>query len=78
MYKLISKFCNLLALILSHLMCIVVTYKYTEHILSASSAPANVTFLYAIPFVLLIIALIVVSVSFKIKAKKKQTEENVE
>ena len=78
MYKLISKFCNLLALVLSHLMCIVVTYKYTEHVLSASSAPANVTFLYAIPFVVLIIALIVISISFKFKVKKKQTETSEE
>ena len=51
MLKLLSKLCVLLSLALSHLMCIMVTYQYTKHIYSNSSAPASVTFLYAIPFV---------------------------
>ena len=74
MLKLLSKLCVFLSLVLSHLMCIIVTYQYTKHILSDSSAPANVTFLYAIPFLILIIALLVLSIFFKFKQRKSQGE----
>jgi len=73
--KIISKFCYLLALILSHLMCIIVTYLYTKHIYTLNSAPANVNFLYAIPFALLIVALLIIGTVFKFKAKKAQKEK---
>lgn len=72
MLKLLSKLCVLLSLALSHLMCIMVTYQYTKHIYSNSSAPASVTFLYAIPFAVLIVALLVLSIIFKFKHKKSQ------
>ena len=72
MLKLLSKLCVLLSLALSHLMCIMVTYQYTKHIYSNSSAPASVTFLYAIPFAVLIVALLVLSIIFKFKHKKRQ------
>ena len=70
MLKLLSKLCVLLSLALSHLMCIIVTYQYTKHIYSNSSAPASVTFLYAIPFAVLIVALLVYRLSSNLNTKK--------
>ena len=58
----------IIALILSHVMCAVVAYNYAymlcaiEH--CGNSAPAGVAFIYAIPFVLLILISVILSVYF--------------
>ncbi len=65
----------ILALILSHAMCIVVASNYTsmlcgiEH--SGFSAPASTAFLYAIPFVIGIVISIVLAYVFSRKANKR-------
>ena len=58
----------IIALILSHVMCAVVAYNYAymlcaiEH--CGNSAPAGVAFIYAIPFALLILISVILSVYF--------------
>ena len=58
----------IIALLLSHIMCAVVAYNYAhmrcaiEH--CGNSAPAGVAFIYAIPFALLILISVILSVYF--------------
>jgi len=55
-YKALSRLCWLGVLVLSHLMCVVVAYNYASMLwcgrYGGCSAPADVAFLFAIPFVL--------------------------
>lgn len=52
--KLLYRFCLLIALILSHIMCAVVAYNYCnmewEIKVGGTSAPVEMAYLYAIPF----------------------------
>ncbi len=52
--KKLSRFFTVLALLLSHAMCAVVAYKYRDILCGiahgGTSAPADMAFLYAIPF----------------------------
>lgn len=64
----------ILAFVLSHIMCIVVAYSYSymlcqiEH--AGNSAPASISFLYAIPFVLAISVCVILSLVFNKKSKR--------
>ena len=64
----------ILAFVLSHIMCIVVAYNYSymlcqiEH--AGNSAPAEISFLYAIPFVLAISVCVILSLVFNKKSKR--------
>ena len=70
-----SRIFIILTLILSHLMCIVVSSNYTamlcgiEH--QGFSAPASTAFLYAIPFVAGIIICIALAFVLKRRADKR-------
>lgn len=63
-----------LALILSHIMCIVVASNYTSMLCGIEhqgfSAPASTAFLYAIPFVVGIAVCVVLAYFLNKKAKK--------
>ena len=54
--KLLYRFCLLIAIILSHIMCAVVAYNYCNmewHIkVGGTSAPVEIAYLHAIPFVI--------------------------
>lgn len=54
--KLLYRFCLLIALILSHIMCAVVAYNYCNmewHIkVGGMSAPVEIAYLYSIPFLI--------------------------
>ncbi len=71
MKKKLSKVFTILALLLSHIMCAVVTYHYSyllhcgRH--GGCSAPAYVALFYAIPFVIGILVCIVLTIVFKKK-----------
>lgn len=60
-----------LALILSHLMCIVVASNYTSMLCGIEhqgfSAPASTAFIYAVPFVVGIVICILLAFFFKKK-----------
>ena len=64
-----------LSLILSHLMCIFVTSNYCSMLCGIEhqgfSAPASTAFLYAIPFIIGIIACTVLANIFYKKSKSK-------
>jgi len=53
-YRWLSRLCWLCVLVLSHLMCVVVAYNYASMLwcgrYGLCSAPADVAFLFAIPF----------------------------
>ena len=70
-----SIFFTCLALLLSHIMCAVVASSYTSMVwgikYAGYSAPAWVSFLYAIPFAAVIIVCVLLAVYFKRKAEKK-------
>lgn len=78
--KFLSYLFTALAILLSDIMCAVVAFNYRgmicgiEH--TGFSAPANVAFLYAIPFAAAIIACVICAIFFRIKAKKKVGESN--
>ena len=59
---------TVLAIIISHIMCIVVTYNYRDILCSIEhagfSGPAWLAFLYAIPFVVGIIVCTVLAIRF--------------
>ena len=71
--KKISYIFAALAIILSNIMCAVVAFTYRgilcdiEH--AGFSAPADLAFLYAIPFAIGIIACVVLAIIFRRKAK---------
>ena len=61
----------IIALILSHLMCIVVASNYTSMLCGIEhrgfSAPASTAFLYAVPFIIGIVICVLLAVFFKKK-----------
>ena len=71
--KKLSYLFTALAILLSDIMCFVVAYNYRamlcgiEH--AGYSAPASVAFLYAIPFLLVIIVCAILAVVFHFKSK---------
>lgn len=71
--KKLSNLFTALAIVLSDIMCFVVAYNYRgmlcgiEH--GGYSAPASVAFLYAIPFLLVIIVCAILAVVFHFKSK---------
>ena len=71
MKKKLSTIFTALALILSHIMCIVVAYNYASLLWCGKhglcSAPASVAFLYAIPFGVGILICAILAVVFKRK-----------
>lgn len=70
-----SRIFIILALILSHVMCIVVASNYTSMLCGIEhqgfSAPASTAFLYAIPFIIGIIICAVLTCVFYKKSKNK-------
>ena len=72
--KLLSNLFLLLAVLLSDLMCAVVGYQYRGMLCGIAhegySAPANVAFVYAIPFVVGIIACLVVAWKLRKSVKR--------
>lgn len=73
MMKKLSILFSILALILSHVMCVVVAYNYASLLwcgkYGGCSAPAYVAFFLAIPFVIGIVVCVALAVVFKRKAK---------
>lgn len=71
MKKKLSTIFTILALILSHIMCIVVAYNYASLLWCGKyglcSAPASVAFIYVIPFGISIMICAVLAVIFKRK-----------
>ena len=57
-----------LAVVLSHIMCIVVAYNYRDALCAIEhagfSAPAEIAFLYAVPFVIGIVVCVVLAAVF--------------
>lgn len=71
--KKLSTIFAMLAILLTNIMCVVVTYNCTVlRYAPGNSAPWNAGFLFAIPFVIVIIACSVVSLI----AKKKSNNPN--
>lgn len=71
--KKISNWMLVIAVILSDIMCTTVAYQY-RHMLcgiehSGYSAPADVAFLYGIPYILGIIICLIISIILKKKGK---------
>ena len=66
-----SRLFSVLAIILSHIMCIVVSYNYRDILCGIDhagfSAPADMAFLYAIPF----LVAIALCAGLSVKLKKK-------
>lgn len=71
--KLLYRLCLLIAVILSHIMCVVVAYNYCDMEwkikVGGNSAPANLAYLYAVPFVIGITSCIIGAFYFKKKAR---------
>ena len=71
--KKLSYLFTALALILSHAMCATVAYIYREILCAIehyhTSFPANTAFLYAIPFLIPIIVLVILAIIFHKKSK---------
>ena len=71
--KLLYRFCLLIAIILSHIMCAVVAYNYCnmewQIKVGGTSAPANIVYLYAIPFVIGIVLCLIGAFYFKKKSR---------
>lgn len=67
-----SRIFIILALILSHLMCIVVASNYTSMLCGIEhkgfSAPASTAFVYAVPFIIGIIICVLLAFFFKKKS----------
>ena len=61
------------AIVLSDIMCFVVAYTYRDMLCGIEhagySAPASIAFLYAIPFLLVIIVCAILAVTFHFKSK---------
>ena len=70
--KLLYRFCLLIALILSHIMCAVVAYNYCDMMwgikYAGYSAPVEMAYLYAIPFVIGIVLCLIGAFYFKKKS----------
>lgn len=71
--KNINKLLTILILLLSHIMVIIVSYQYAKLKFNPynNSAPATVSFLYAIPFILLIIICLIIFYINKRKNNEK-------
>lgn len=71
--KLLYRLCLLIAVILSHIMCVVVAYNYCDMEwkikVGGNSAPANLAYLYAVPFVIGITSCIIGAFYFKKKTR---------
>lgn len=67
----LSRLFVVLAIVLSHFMCVIVAYNYRDMLCGIEhagySAPANIAFLYAIPFVAGIIVCVILAIRFKKK-----------
>ena len=67
--KLLYRFCLLIAIILSHIMCAVVAYNYCDMMwgikYAGYSAPVSTAFLVAIPFAIAIVVCVVIALYFK-------------
>lgn len=75
--KFLSNVLITLSLLLSHAMCLVVAYCYRDLLCRVEhggfSAPAELAFLYALPFAVVIILLLVLA--HKLRRKKKQQQQ---
>lgn len=73
--KTLSKLFGLLAVLLSDIMCAVVAYNYCDILWGTKyagySAPASTAFTLAIPYIVGIIACVVLALTFNKKAKKR-------
>lgn len=71
--KLLYRFCLLIAIILSHIMCAGVAYNYCNmewHIkVGGTSAPVEIAYLYAIPCVIGIVLCLIGVFYFKKKSR---------
>lgn len=71
--KTISRLFLLIAVILSHIMCSVVSYNYCnmewQIKVGGTSAPASIAYLYAIPFVIGIILCLIGAFYFRKKSR---------
>lgn len=71
--KTISQLFLLIAVILSHIMCAVVAYNYSnmewEIKVGRTSAPIEIAYLYAVPFVIGIVLCIIGAFYFKKKSR---------
>ena len=71
--KKLSYLFTALAIVLSDIMCFVVAYNYRDMLCGIEhagySAPASIAFLYAIPFLLVIIVCAILAVTFHFKSK---------
>ena len=71
--KLLYRLCLLIAFILSHIMCAVVAYNYCNMEwkikVGGTSAPANIVYLYAIPFVIGIVLCLIGAFYFEKKSR---------
>lgn len=67
--KLLYRFCLLIAIILSHIMCALVAYNYCnmewEIKVGGTSVPVEMAYLYAIPFVIGIVLCLIGAFYFK-------------
>ena len=75
-YKVLKNIFTVLALIFSHEMCIRTAYSYASMLCGIEhkgfSAPANVVFLFAIPYVIAIIVCAVLALIFGKKAEQRK------
>ncbi len=79
LYRWLSRFFILFAVLLSDLMCAVVAYNYCNmqwHIeYEGASAPASIAFLWVIPYAIGIILCLALAVMFHGKQKEKRKEK---
>ena len=68
-----SRLFTILARTLSYIMCFMVAYNYRDMLCGVehegSSAPATISFLYAIPYLVAIIIFIILAIIFRKKGK---------
>ncbi len=69
-FKWLSYTFAFLAIILSDIMCGVVAYHYRSMQLPYQSAPAYLSLVYAIPFLLGIIVCVILTIKFFIKSRQ--------
>ena len=73
--KILSIVFSVVAVILSNVMCAVVAYNYRDVLCGIEhggfSAPADIAFLYAIPFLVVIAACVLLAILYYKKSKEK-------
>lgn len=73
--KTLSKLFSLFAILLSDIMCAVVAYNYCDILWGTKyagySAPANTAFTLSIPYIVGIVACVVLALTFSKKAKEQ-------